>query len=165
MGTLKPTIFILSCLLSATAMADSFYKKYYSYDYDDPEFDYAAQEEKVEKEERFKNAKREFSIVVAEEGYYPESFSVFEGEKVKFYVTSITKQKSCFMLPSKNLFLAANRNSITEGEVIFEDAGVYQYYCPAGKIKGHITVLKRPEKEGRKIARFKRKNHWMPRDY
>ena len=41
---------------------------------------------------------REISIIVTKEGYYPKSLSVFEGEKVKFYVTSTLDEPHCMIV-------------------------------------------------------------------
>jgi hypothetical protein len=52
---------------------------------------------------------REISIIVTKEGYYPRSLSVFEGEKVKFYVTSTLDEPHCMIVEGHKVFLAANK--------------------------------------------------------
>lgn len=87
--------------------------------------------------------RREYSVIVSNEGYYPDKLLVFQGERVKFFITSTIDEPSCFMLPEKNLFMSVNKGKISENEVLFDTPGVYKFYCPAGKIKGTITVIPR----------------------
>ena len=104
---------------------------------------------------------REISLIVTPEGYYPKTFSVFAGEKVRFFITSTTEQKSCFILAEKKLFMAAEKGVLSEGQAYFEKPGRYSFHCPTGKIKGHLTVLpgKIPYEEGKdKLA------DWRPRN-
>ena len=35
---------------------------------------------------------REVAVIVTKEGYYPRSLSVFEGERIKFFVTSTLEE-------------------------------------------------------------------------
>jgi hypothetical protein len=123
-------------------------------------FDYS---EKV----KYKVPVREYSIIVTQEGYYPKQISLFEGEKLKIFLTSTLNSPSCFMLPQKKLFMAARKGEVTEGEAYFNEPGIYWYYCPTGKIKGKITVLEKLESKKiveRKIASESRMGQWRPRD-
>ncbi len=109
---------------------------------------------------------REVSIIVTPEGYYPKTLSVFQGERVRFFITSVTENKSCFILPKKELFMAAERGILSEGEAHFEKPGRYQFHCPTGKIKGHLTVLRKRETEEEKLKRSmasekERKKIWV----
>ena len=121
------------------------------------------------KAKTFKHPLREVSIIVTPEGYYPRRVSLFEGERIRFFITSITDQSSCFMLPQKNIFIPANKGEVSEVEVLFKSHGQFQFHCPTGKIKGNITVLAKETEEQkiqRKIAsqRNKRVKIWMPRE-
>ena len=108
---------------------------------------------------------REVSIILGSEGYYPQKITIFEGEKVRFYLTSSISEGSCLLMESPKLFLAANRGKISEGEVIFEEPGEYQFYCPNVKEAGRVIVLpkKRPQRE---IASQEtpKSQVWMPKD-
>lgn len=106
---------------------------------------------------------REISVIVTKEGYYPKSISVFEGEKVKFFVTSTLEEPHCLIVEAHKVFLAANKGKVTEGEAHFERAGEYAFYCPSSKNDGKIVVLKKhvPKRE---IA-SERKTIWTPREY
>lgn len=106
---------------------------------------------------------REVSIIVTKEGYYPKSISVFEGERIKFYVTSTVEDPNCMIVESHKVFLAANKGKITEGEAVFDKAGEFAFYCPSSKNDGKIVVLQK-SKPKREIASEKR-NYWMPREY
>jgi plastocyanin len=108
---------------------------------------------------------REMAVIVTKEGYYPKSLSVFEGEKIKFYVTSTVEEPHCMIVESHKVFLAANKGKVTEAEVVFEKAGEFAFYCPSSKNDGKIVVLKKvvPKRE---IASEKpRESVWTPKEY
>lgn len=107
---------------------------------------------------------REHSVVVSKEGYFPESISLFTGETLRLFVTSIDNEKGCLMLPSHELFLAANKGRLTSGEVKFEDPGTYQFFCPNHGIKGQIVVLERKKESTPKREPASLTNVWMPKD-
>jgi len=109
---------------------------------------------------------REVSIIVTKEGYYPKSISVFEGEKVKFYVTSTVEEPNCLIVEAHKVFMAANKGKITEGETTFDKAGEFAFYCPSSKNDGKIVVLKK-QLPKREIASEKEDSDmvWKPREY
>ena len=109
---------------------------------------------------------REISVIVTKEGYYPQSISVFEGEKVKFYVTATLDEPSCLIVEAHKVFLAANKGKITEGETLFDKAGEYPFYCPGSKQGGKVVVLKKATIK-REVASEKRGEAmlWTPREY
>ncbi len=113
-----------------------------------------AEEKKLEK------PTREISIIVTKEGYYPKSLSVFEGEKVKFFITSTVEDPSCVIVESHKVFMAATKGKITEGEAVFDKAGEFAFYCPSSKNDGKIVVLRKHQPK-REIA----SDVWMPREY
>lgn len=107
---------------------------------------------------------REISVIVTKEGYYPKSISVFEGEKVKFYVTSTVEEPHCMIVEAHKVFVAANKGKVTEAETTFDKAGEFAFYCPSSKNDGKIVVMKKvlPKRE---IASEKKRDVWMPREY
>ncbi len=108
---------------------------------------------------------REISIIVTKEGYYPKSLSVFEGEKVKFYVTSTLDEPHCMIVEGHKVFLAANKGKVTEAEAMFDKAGEFAFYCPSSKSDGKIVVMKKhvPKRE---IASEKSEGMlWTPKEY
>lgn len=108
---------------------------------------------------------REVAIIVTKEGYYPKSISVFEGEKVKFFVTSTVEEPNCMIVESHKVFMAANKGKVTEAEAVFEHAGEFAFYCPSSKNDGKVVVLKKvmPKRE---IASDKGEaTVWMPKEY
>lgn len=109
---------------------------------------------------------REVAVIVTKEGYYPKSLSVFEGEKVKFYVTSTVEDPHCLIVESHKIFMAANKGKITEAEAVFDKAGEFAFYCPSSKNDGKIVVLKKATPK-REIASEKRDQGmlWTPREY
>ncbi len=108
---------------------------------------------------------REISIIVTKEGYYPRSLSVFEGEKVKFYVTSTLDEPHCMIVEGHKVFLAANKGKVTEAEATFDKAGEFAFYCPSAKSDGKIVVMKKvvPKRE---MASEKTEGMlWTPKEY
>ncbi len=115
-----------------------------------------------------KRPTREVSIIVTKEGYYPKSVSAFEGEKIKFFVTSTLDGPSCLIVESHKVFLAANKGKLTEGETVFDKAGEYSLYCPGSQNNGKVVVIKKTVAK-REIAseQDKKKDSmiWMPKEY
>lgn len=110
---------------------------------------------------------REISIIVTKEGYYPKSISVFEGEKVKFYVTSTVEEPNCVIVESHKVFMAATKGKVTESETVFDKAGEFAFYCPSSKNDGKVVVLKKASPK-RDVASEKKTDEpsvWMPREY
>jgi plastocyanin len=109
---------------------------------------------------------REISVIVTKEGYYPKSFSVFEGEKIKFYVTSTVEEPNCLIVEAHKVFMAANKGKVTEGEVVFDKPGEYAFYCPSSKNDGKIVVLKKVNLK-REVASEKNSDSmiWTPKEY
>lgn len=109
---------------------------------------------------------REISIIVTKEGYYPKSISVFEGEKVKFYVTSTTEEPHCMIVESHKVFVAANKGKVTEAEATFDKPGEFAFYCPSSKNDGKVVVMKKAVPK-REIASEKKSEGmvWTPKEY
>ena len=114
----------------------------------------------------YENPKRDISVIVTKEGFYPANISVFQGEKVKFYVTSTNSEAACFLISGHDVYLSAYKGNLTEAEVHFKQSGTFDYYCPSMKHRGSITVIKKRNPE-RKIAsknKATKKTEWTPRD-
>ena len=113
-----------------------------------------------------KRPRREISVIVTKEGYYPKTLSVFEGEEIKFYVTSTIEAPSCLIVESHKVFMAANKGKVSEAEAHFDKAGEYAFYCPSSKNDGKIIVLKKASPV-REIAAEKSKDSmlWTPKEY
>ncbi len=114
---------------------------------------------------------RELSIIATEEGYYPQSFSVFVGEKIRFFLTTTSNIPSCLIIREKEFYLAGTKGNVSEGVVYFEKPGSYQFYCPTNKIKGRLSVIKRPktaeeviQARKRKVASESKIKIWYPKD-
>jgi len=108
---------------------------------------------------------REVSVIVTKEGYYPKSLSVFEGEKIKFYVTSTVEEPHCLIVESHKVFMAATKGKVTEGEALFDKAGEFAFYCPGSKNDGKIVVMRKVVQK-REIASEKEEAMvWTPKEY
>lgn len=126
------------------------------------------------KQTRFKGKmntvpQREVSIIVTDEGFYPNKFMAYAGERIDFFVTSTTERPSCFMVKNKELFMAAKKGKISEGSVFFTQPGLYHFYCPSMKnINGTITVIEHPDviekRKARDLASEKKVKVWIPED-
>jgi len=109
---------------------------------------------------------REIAVIVTKEGYYPKSISVFEGEKVKFFVTSTVEEPNCMIVEAHKVFLAANKGKIAETEVTFDKAGEFAFYCPSSKNDGKVVVLRKLAPK-RDIASQQSEEEllWKPKEY
>ncbi|MDA8793303.1 cupredoxin domain-containing protein [Bacteriovoracaceae bacterium] len=110
----------------------------------------------------FPYSQRSVSIIVTKEGYYPDKMSFFEGEQVTFFVTSLGVDPHCMVVANHDLFLSANQGKISEGKVVFENPGVYKFYCPSDSINGSITILPRAEKKLVKLKKLPTKEEMNP---
>lgn len=106
---------------------------------------------------------REVSVIVTPEGYYPRNLTVFQGERVKFYVTSTVDEAGCFIVQGQKVFMAASKGKVSEAEAVFEHPGSFAFYCPSNKNDGKITVLENKNGPRRGIASDESK--WVPREY
>jgi hypothetical protein len=109
---------------------------------------------------------REVAVIVTKEGYYPRSLSVFEGERIKFFVTSTLEEPNCLIVESHKVFMAANKGKVTEAEAVFDKAGEFAFYCPSSKSDGKIVVLKKAVPK-REVASEKSQESmvWTPKEY
>ena len=117
-------------------------------------------------EKNFEDPIREISVIVTDDGYFPNKISAFEGEKIRFFVTSTAKDKQCFILQKHELFLGVDRGSVNEGEIKLNQAGRFRFFCPSNKKQGYLTVLKKevPVEEVREPASVPKPIYWTPRD-
>ena len=119
-------------------------------------------------EKYYERPVREVSIIVTDTGFFPDQMMAFEGEKLKFFVTSTSKKSQCMVLQKHELFLAAEKGIVNEAEVTVEHPGKFRFYCPSFGHEGWLTVFKKgnANEEARKPASEEEKpNYWLPRDY
>lgn len=118
---------------------------------------------------KYQQPLREVSVIVSEDGFYPSKIMAYEGEKIKFFVTSTNNTGHCFVLQKHNVFISAQKGRVGEGETIVDKAGRYKFYCPANKSTGYLTVFKKfnPEEKTqlKRDVASEKVIHWMPRDY
>ena len=86
---------------------------------------------------------RNVAVIMGPEGYYPKHIVAFKGERLRIFLTSLLPTEGCLNIPSKDVFLTARKETITEGLVFFEKSGTHEFNCPTGKMEGKITVLDR----------------------
>jgi hypothetical protein len=120
-------------------------------------------------EKEYKVPLREISIIATKDGFYPNKIMAYEGEKVKFFITSTVEAGQCFILQKHEVFIAAQRGKINEGEVLMEKAGRFKFYCPANKSVGYLKVFKKfnadENSDVKRDIASKESSHWTPRDY
>jgi hypothetical protein len=120
----------------------------------------------------FDKPQREHSVILTENGYYPDHIVAFEGEKLKLFVTSTIDKPECLVVEDHKIFLEATKGKIASGESVLGKAGTYKFYCPSSQYKGQLTVLKRKVKKeepkriipSREVASEK-PAYWTPRNY
>jgi len=118
-------------------------------------------------EKSFDTPVREISIIATDDGFYPNKVMAFTGEKVKFFITSTSGSKHCFILQKHEVFVAAEKGKINEAHVQLDNPGRFKFYCPSSDFKGHLTVFekfKNQDQASREPASAKPK-YWTPRDY
>jgi hypothetical protein len=123
--------------------------------------------------EKFNHPQREQSFIFTKEGFYPATLSVFEGEKVKLFVTSTLMEPACLMIKDHDVYLAAQRGKISEGEVVFNQTGEYLVHCPGFASRGKIIVLGKTTDLVKKTQRDPAAVHqgksdvdiWTPKEY
>lgn len=127
--------------------------------------------EKDFKEKTFKQPLRELSVIITDDGYYPNKMMAYVGEKVRFFVTSTSKKGQCFILQKHEVFISAEKGQLNELDVVLDNPGKYRFYCPSNKNFGHLTVLEKDadnKEVGRDIAskgQSHQSEYWTPRDY
>jgi plastocyanin len=124
---------------------------------------------------KFKFPQRNYSVIVKDEGYFPDQIVVFEGEQVRFFVTAVANKDLCFIIKDHNLFMSAKKNIVSESEVTFSKSGIYEFYCPNFAHKGRLIVLGKEQQEKINIgidkssqrlpASMDSQESWIPRDY
>lgn len=111
---------------------------------------------------------KDFSIIVTKEGYYPSHISLFQGERARFFVTNLSDEPACVIVSQHNVFMAAEKGKVTEGEAYFDQAGTFPFYCPSTKHNGKISVIEKKKKVvERKIASETEpvvEGPWIPRE-
>ena len=93
--------------------------------------------------EKMARPQRDISVIISREGQYPKNLVIFKGERVRLFVTTTIPEGSCLSIPSKDIFLTAKRGKISESVLFFNEAGIYSFHCPMGKMQGKIFVLDR----------------------
>ncbi len=119
------------------------------------------------KEKKFDFPLREQSIIISENGYYPNKLSVFKGERVRFFITSTLAKQSCFNIPAKNIFSSPQKGEIIEREVVFDEAGTFVVNCPNMSFEGRVTVLQKSQdyvEEQRRGLASDVVKVWVPKD-
>lgn len=124
-------------------------------------------------EKSFERPVREVAIILTNEGFYPETLFAYKGERVRFYLTSISQKPKCFMMQDHNVFLSVKKGEVTEAQVDFDREEKVRFHCPSDRMEGVISVYEHPrELEGRRrreIASESKKQvlrpkAWMPKD-
>ena len=62
---------------------------------------------------------REHSIIVTREHMIPDRIMLFEGERLRIFLTATQEQGGCLIVDSHNVFLGAVKGEVTSIELIF----------------------------------------------
>lgn len=110
---------------------------------------------------------REQAVIIGKDGFFPNRIVVYKGEKVRFFITSVGVDSSCFNIPDKNVFSSPGKDKIAEAEVFFDKEGVFAFNCPNNTFNGRVMVLEkasdREETQRRGLASDLVKI-WKPKD-
>ncbi len=114
---------------------------------------------------------REISLIVSDNGPFPQKIIIFTDEKIRLFLTNIGKNKQCFYFPTKKIFIAVPFNDLTSIDLEMNQAGEFQYTCPGSTLKGSILVLERGEIRPKSFIQKKylwdnpEETNWVPREY
>ena len=120
-------------------------------------------------EKYYEQPVREISVIVTDTGFFPDHMMAFEGEKLKFFITSTSKKSQCMVLQKHEFFVAAENGVINQADVTVDQPGKFKFYCPSFGHEGWLTVFKKGKAsdEIRKPASVDddKPKYWTPRDY
>ena len=116
--------------------------------------------------ERFDKPRRELSVILTDHGPYPETLVAYVGERVRFYVTNTAEKGQCFIVKNHTLFLTPKMGEIQTGDLVFNRADEYEFYCPSSPFKGKIVVIdpRKTVKELKRAPASTKPKHWIPKD-
>ena len=114
----------------------------------------------------FKFTQRDLSVIVAEDGFYPNHLVAFKGEKIRLFITSSSKKDSCFVLQKHEVFIAAEISVVNEAEFVADQSGRFRFYCPSSDFEGFLTVFEKdkPKEEVDRSIASEKPKYWTPRD-
>ena len=88
------------------------------------------------KRKNFVFPQRDLSVIVGEDGFYPNHLVAFKGEKIRLFITSSSKKDSCFVLQKHEVFIAAENSVVNEAEFVADQSGRFRFYCPSSDFEG-----------------------------
>ena len=110
--------------------------------------------------QKFETPRRDVAVIVSKEGYYPNNIVVFQGERIRLFLTSARREEGCLNMASKDFSLSVSQGEVAEGIIFFNQSGVYEFHCPIGKISGRFTVLEK----GFPLHESQEDDSWRPED-
>ncbi len=115
---------------------------------------------------QFKVPKRQQSVIVSSEGYYPEVITAFAGEEIELFVTS-TEKKSCLSIEGIDFHVLAEPGKVNSKKVTVSSEGRYRIHCPGMSLQASLVVLgKRVDRtQPRSPASAVDRDVWRPREY
>lgn len=97
-------------------------------------------EEAVKPEEVYKHGVQEFSVIATDTGYLPAKIFVRRNIPVKFYLTSASARKLCFMMDDFSVRKGVSSQSVEQINFLPTKPGQYRFYCPVQEIEGQVIV-------------------------
>jgi len=82
---------------------------------------------------------RTVAIISSKDGFYPAVLAARQGEKLKIVLTAVDFP-GCLLTKDGRLNLAVAPGKLAAGEIMLEQAGDLEFYCPTGALKGKIMV-------------------------
>lgn len=94
-----------------------------------------------------RNAVQEISVIVSDQGYFPNRLFVTQGTQVRLFLTTTSKNTLCFMLDKMGVKKGVQPSKVEEVLFTPEVPGDYRFYCPVKSIDGILTVRETPRIE------------------
>lgn len=87
---------------------------------------------------------QEISVIVSDQGFYPERIVLTQGTPVKMYLITPAKVPLCFMVDEWGIRKGVKPGKIEEISFTPDQPGNFRFYCPVKSIEGKITVRELP---------------------
>jgi plastocyanin domain-containing protein len=104
---------------------------------------------------------------MSNEGFYPNRITVFKGEKVRFFITTVGDVPACFNIPDKQIFTTPKAGKIVEAETFFDKTGTFQFNCPNSRFAGRVMVIEKASDQEETMRRGLASDLvkvWKPKD-
>lgn len=100
--------------------------------------------------------KREFAVVLTEQGYFPDKLIFFAGEEISLWFTTTQEQVACLQLhgpsTSSTVLVSAKKGELHRATLKLDQPGLYSFNCPGFSFAGTAVVLGEPQQRHDTVA-------------